>query len=213
MAAISTLRLYIEPEVPGCLNRLIDRAIVQAAREFCNRTRIWKEGSSVSVAVTGVNVPFDVPVSDSEIITVDYLLHNGIELIPITEFELSAADPYWRNDESITPTHYVTKINEKEALLYPKLTAGVSDTVTYEVTLRPSMDATELPDFMTQDFLDAIIDGALERLLNMRKMPWADPEEAARRGTMFKREIYRAKHIVQIGLSTTDQSVRRGTLA
>lgn len=214
MADIVDLMEYIAPEVMGCPDPLIDREVLFTARKLCDHSKIWEETDETLPVVATLNsITFNVSVTNTEIISIEYVMYDGIPLTPITEAELNARVQNWREDTASQPTHYIPKIKDKTARLYPVPSSTDADALTYKIVLRPSMEATELPDFLTQDYLQVLIDGALSRLFNMKKQEWYDPAEAARRRKELKKGIFKANGDKDRGISSYNEQTINTTLA
>jgi len=212
MIDIADIYEYIAPEVMGCPEPLIERAVVKTARKLCNHSLIWDETEEILPAVATIKtIKFDVAVENTEIASIDYVKYNGFPLTVTTEQELNELVPFWPDDTG-EPTHYIPNINGKTARLYPVPTTTDADAITYKVTLRPAINATQLPSFMTTDFLEVLIDGALMILMRMSKEAWYNPAESERRRKELKKGIFRVNTIKMRGYSTYDNQTSANTL-
>lgn len=210
MIPITDITSYIATEIPDAMTLLIEREILQAARKFFERTRIWKEAQESQSTVAAV-ADYDVFMPDeTEIVTWDYVLYDTYDLDPVTEYELTAEQSTWR-DLTGTPTHYITNIRTKTMRLYP--IPNAVGTLKYELTLKPSVGASSLPDFAIEQFQDIIVDGTLSRMYGQARRSWHNPDEAAKRMRMFNNGIYEATDKMIRGTSTTSQEIATTTLA
>lgn len=210
MALITAITPYIATEIPDAMTLLIEREIVQAASKFFERSRIWKDVQESQSTVSGT-ADYDVFMpNESDIVTWDYVLYDGYDIDPVTEYELTAEQSMWR-DITGYPTSYITNIRTKSMRLYP--TPNVVGTLKYELTLKPSVDATTLPDFAVEQFQDIIVDGTLARMYGQATKSWYNPDESAKRMRMFNNGIYEASDKMIRGTSTTSQEIATYTLA
>lgn len=210
MTPITSITPYIATEIPGAMTLLIEREILQAARKFFERTKIWKDVQESQSTVSGT-ADYDVFMPDeSEIVTWDYVLYDGYDIDPVTEYELTAEQSLWR-DVTGTPTSYITNIRTKAMRLYP--TPDAVGALKYELTLKPSVAATTLPDFAIQQFQDILVDGTLARMYGQATRDWYNPDESAKRMRMFNNGIYEATDKMVRGTSTTSQEIATYTLA
>jgi hypothetical protein len=83
------------------------------------------------------------------------------------------------------------------------------DAFTFKVALVPADTATQLPDILRRDHNEAIIDGALSRLMGIRGQPFTDIAEADRRKLSYKRAVLDARIAATLGVSVAgDVSVQ-----
>lgn len=201
MATLDSLVTYIRPEAHGCLDSRIKLEMLFVVRDLCERAKIWKEESEISYVVPSLSeVDLQLPNSKTEIVTIDYVLNDGFEIIPATEYELTASVSQWREQIGV-PTHYVPNLGNRTMRLYP--TPNVSGELEYQLTLKPSLTATEVKDFLVSQFLEAIIDGTLARVLGMNGQTWTNINEALRRKADYEIGVRKAKDKTYRPISTT----------
>lgn len=185
MTALSVIRPFIMPEVPNCPVPLIDRAILTTVRDLCEKAELWKE-TRADVDMTDGEAEIAITVdSAAEIVSVEYVQFNGLELCQTTERELSTWDASWRTTEG-DPTHVFTVLRDSVLRLYPIPNRTVADAIGYEVIVKPAMTATSIADFLYEQHIETIRNGALYELLRMANQPWSNPETA-----IFYRNQYR----------------------
>ena len=73
--------------------------------------------------------------------------------------------------------------NPNQIVVVP--TPDVSADVIFRVAYVPTRTATTCIDWIHEYYLDAIVAGALYRLLSMPAQPWSNPTMAAENGKMF----------------------------
>ncbi|HBG30697.1 MAG TPA: hypothetical protein DDW98_08730 [Gammaproteobacteria bacterium] len=185
MIAVRALRPYVMPEVPGCPVPLVDRAIVKAARDLCDKTFCWKEAATTASMQQGVAELEIEHSACAEIVALEYVSLNGLELIQTSERELSLCDLDWRTFTG-EPTHVYTVISTGKMRLYPIPNRTLSNAISYEVYLKPKLDADDLPDFLQDQYAEVLQHGALYELQRMAGVKWANGEAA-----MFNRRMYR----------------------
>lgn len=150
MARLSELRPSVASEARDCPNPVIDRALVDAARELCEAAAIWRTTFDVDTASGAAEYPLASPVADSEIVRViEPWVCSGRRSLPQGAYHLEG------------PRRLV--------MLYEP----VANPLTVHVQLRPTRAASDLPDVLIGHD-EALQAGALARLLRMRHEPWAD---------------------------------------
>ncbi len=191
---LDSFRSYIAPYVPGCPYLLMDRETIKVARDLCRRVHLWKEMQEVTALRNKVNQIDIGPYPEADVVSIEYVTYNGVELIQTSERELSEYFPRWR-DVSSTPTHFFTVMRDSVIQLYPSPNLNKPRSVKYEVIVMPSLDATSVPWFLFDQFVDVVIDGVLHGLMGILGKEWSNPPEAARREELYKAGLYRARDL------------------
>lgn len=169
--------------VSECPSILIELAVRQAAIDFCHASRIYRTTVSDMDTVAGERDYGLVLPPDTTIVALEWLTLDGGDLEVASSRLLSKSDVG-------TPTHgYATG-----ALLHlsPTPLHSVVGVVSAEVSVKPTHAATELPDEVVNDYNQAIIDGALARLLRIPGKAWTDPNAAGDYFTLFEAAAHRA---------------------
>lgn len=164
----------------GSLIRRRIFAIRQAAIEFCERTRFWRyedEFAITSTDIDGLTAP-----SGSVIYDIDAVWFNGRKLTPKTTGQL-VLEPTWRSGataQTSTPK-YVTQTEPNTIQIVPFQTGQLK----FALFLKPSQDATEVPDFLVDQHRETIAHGALARILLIPNQSFTNPDMAAAFGMAF----------------------------
>lgn len=210
MTELSQFRPYIAPEVPGCPGALIDRAVVRAARKLCEETFCWQgEEAVASVPAGRATVALEVPAC-AEVLGVAYLTYHATELPATSPGALAAWDAQWHTRAG-TPTHYLLEAADAALRLYPKPLAAEPRVLRYALLLRPTVDATALPDLLWPH-VEALAEGALGVLLAQRGQAWSDVGHAERYRVSFKHAIYRLRDAVVRAYAVADLTITPETL-
>lgn len=177
MIAISEFYPYVLPFAPSCPDPVADQYIVQAAIEFCKKTRCWRHQYET-----------DLSGEDDEIICVP----SKASLFEIERawFRLPQGNrwykldvqPYNEVDQNIyetSPTDNTTSriISQKsfDAVSILPLSPGF---VRINTFLVPVYKADMLPKFLFQKFASEIADGALSKILIIPDQPYTNAELA-----------------------------------
>ena len=180
-AFIPNIRMY----APGVSDPAAYFAIRQAAIEFCERTRFWRyedEFAITSTDIDGLTAP-----SGSVIYDIDAVWFNGRKLTPKTTGQLDVLEPTWRSGataQTSTPK-YVTQTEPNTIQIVPFQTGQLK----FALFLKPSQDATEVPDFLVDQHRETIAHGALARILLIPNQSFTNPEMAAAFGMAFQQKI------------------------
>lgn len=135
------------------------RFIRQAARDLCQRCRIWRENDSLSI--TAPEMQGICTIGDAAIVLIQSASLDGRQLEPVTAGWLDEQLPNWANDETEGTALYVTQIAPNTVSVVPR-SAG---TLTARLVLKPSRDATSLPAMLLEDYGEEIGRGAAGRIL------------------------------------------------
>lgn len=183
---------------------MIDQAILNAAIDFCERTKYWVYRSNDVTLVKGksdytLNIP-----NESYIVEIkDGVTHNAESVTQADESIVSdtyGADWY---DEIDTDVKFIIVEQPAKIVTVPKPAASQTKALkNIKLVLRPSIDAIELPDFLYAEFARAIADGAVMELLDRPATeitPWGDMNLADTYRMKFEREVNRIKDKVANG--------------
>lgn len=169
MKALSVFRPRIAPSVYGCLEEVIDRAVLDTAIDFCERSMILKR-MAASFATVASQLEYTLPVTaDTSISTIMRMWCGDQELTPFNE------------DNVGTPFGFVSAItgfssNKGTPRNFHQTGSGViafypiPDSV-YQINIRAAMrplrSSTQIDDILFEDWVEPIVDGALSRLYLM----------------------------------------------
>lgn len=166
---------YVSPDVPGCPQNAQAIALRFAAIAFCEQSLSWSyDHPDVAVVVATPEYPFVPPDSESVVHAITYAEFNGAEI----GYEYSKDNIYiydWRNKTG-TPDYVIMRSNLPNLKLIP--VPDVAGTLKMSVALKPSLDSTGIDDSIFNEYRDAIVHGALARLMLSPKKPYTDGQLA-----------------------------------
>lgn len=158
----------ILPKAPGCPVPAANIALLQAASEFCTRTRTWKDTTTIPVNDLD-DILFDPP-DQSVVLDFESVLFNDIKLEAKTTAWMDQCMRGWRRGNITGYPRFYTQMNHGTLRVAP-IENGL---LTVNVLLKPSMDADQLPDYLFNEFSEVIAWGALGRLLSTPDQPFTD---------------------------------------
>lgn len=179
MKDIAEFLPHIYQYAPGCSAPTAYFGIRQAAIDFCERTRLWRYEDD-----------FDIPGNDVEGITTPYgsVLHEieliqfgGENLTPKTTAWLDEHCRGWRANEMAGQPCYVVQTEPNTLRVVPWQAGHIN----LFLWLKPAQDATDLPDFIVDQYRETIAHGALARILAMPGQPFTNEALAASFGALF----------------------------
>lgn len=160
----------ILPWAPGVPEPTAFTCILRAAQAFSERTRLWRDRDQFNVTPTSCNVVC-APVG-AELFEIESARFNGCLLEPISLADLDEKHPTWRQ-MSAGEARWITQTEPGSVLLVPTCTG----TLDLSTLLRPTDDATQLPDLFRQ-YTQVIADGALAEILMLPAQSFSDPSRA-----------------------------------
>lgn len=189
----------IAPDVPGCPDPLIERAVQETVQDFCRRTRSLTRTVDDIDATAGANT-FGAPLIEAGeyVVEVQRAWYLGKELDILTPDEVG--DEHGIYDWKTRIGTPIALTQEREDAFW--LAAGLSTTVADALTMRAAIGytdaATTCDDLLRRERRYTIRDGARARLLVMSQS-WKSADLASVCGAAYESAV----------ASATVQSVRR----
>lgn len=188
MAAWSAFAPWVKPLVPGCPDPMVERALCDAAIEFCELTQAFVQRATLR-ARNG-RATYEVQSDDGIPGMVQGVTLADRVLSPVfIEALTNRYGEEWQNHTG-TPRHYLAD-NEDTLRLYPIPEADETGTLT--LTTRPGRADTQWDDRLYERYGEVVADGALARLLNQVSTPWAAPDLALQRRQRFMQGINKVR--------------------
>ena len=178
-------------DVHGCTYAVAERAVRNAAREFCERTGVLRTSLDPVVTHGAISIyPFDAA-SQMEVVKVLSASLDGQELALLLP------------DEAGSGARGLVVLNPAEFLLQPVPATGQKVLVT--ATLTPSLKATGIDDLVYARHAEAIAQGAKARLYDMAEQPFSNPERAAKARENFEEAVGKCARDASKGYSRAPQ--------
>ena len=172
---------YIMPYAPGCSEPMANQAIITAAREFCQRTRLWRSDDKFALS-DDCNI---VCAPDgADVYEIEHARFDGRPLEPIGYAELNREFPNWRTYDGGQPK-WISQL-EHDAVIVAPYTAG---TLELGLLLVPSEGADQLPDFLAKHYRQVIAWGALREIMLIPNQSFTSPDGAALYGARFEQKV------------------------
>ncbi|MGQ5522920.1 phage adaptor protein [Chitinimonas sp. PSY-7] len=188
MQPIETLLNGLLPFVPDCPEPVALHWLRDSAARLCSESGIWKALITLPVKAGQVAVPIAVP-AGAAIANIKAVTFNGEPLEPKADVLLDEAHPNWLSGVAGKPFCYGEGASNA---ITPFPTAD--GTLTLRCTLKPSMDATELPGSLINDWGSIIQAGALMMLYLQPDKPWSNPSAAGTQASLFEQGVREARH-------------------
>jgi len=193
---------YIAGAMPMCPDPVIERAVVDACRDFCQHTLLWDENMLTAINIVDGTHTYTLASTSGDIAGVDYVEVDSVPIFPTSVNEMNKTCVEWRDVVATRSTRYVVGMANSIRLIYEP-DEDVTGGLKVWVCLKPLEAATSVQDFLWRDYQKAIADGAKAALLEMPGMEWTNPQlgaffqekyEAARATAMMKKFTGRTRH-------------------
>lgn len=193
MAAIETLYPGVLASAPSVPEVLLDRALLETARDFCRRTRYLRtQLDPISLVADTSSYALTLP-TDTALVDIIGVTLNGSELTPKTVEQLRRADPDWEAATG-TPDYYFRE-GSADIRLVGTPQADDADALVVRVALMPTLSAATIDDVLTDDHGEELVNGALFRLLKIPGKAWTDKGAADYYGALYESRIGEATHV------------------
>ena len=189
MAAYSSLVKEVLPYVPLCPDSLVEQNIRAAAIAFCERSKAYILDLDAFSTIAGVyEYDFDIP-TGTEVHQILYMTEDGNDMDPISPRSLELNYPDWR-DRTGNPHVYLQKT--PTSFWVVPVPSGTRQVIV-SVALKPSRTSNNIDTTIANQYRDAIIYGALYRLLRIPSREWTDVGAAREYLAQFNLEIQQAE--------------------
>lgn len=162
----TNLRVYF-PSSPA---KATNQAVLDAAREFCTQSTIWRVDYSVAVTAGDTSFNVVIPAESALLAVVDVGITQNGQTLPVDYM----VDPVGL---TVTFTGPIPMSGNAECVL----------------VLEPSHDATSIADVITDKWRDGILNGAIERMYRSPIFPEHDFNKADYYRNEFHRVVAQAK--------------------
>jgi hypothetical protein len=172
MTTVATMRQLVITQIPEANDMLIDRVLIEVAREFCTKTRVLRRNVTETVTASTLNVTLTPP-TDTELVDIVSATLDDNRLERKTTAQLDAINPKWRTEAG--NSDYITLSDDlNDVLVAPLSQTTYASGLVVRGSWRPVLGATTFDDRLVSDYSDALLAGAYGRLYSVPNQPWAD---------------------------------------
>jgi len=217
--SISAWRTEVEYYVKGPDNALVDWAVLEALRDFCYHTGLWRytltridvaadeaEYAFTDIETDGKNVLDAIVWAKYKEDDADDDQFSDLELLEFDSEELRRRGA-WEFQESTSPSGIMVT-PAKLFRLYPIPTEDSDAGLYIKVQVKPATDATKVPLFFFDDYHKGITHGAVSILQNMTNKPWTEKDHAKDNWNQYRAVRENAKSDRQHGRAARTLRVR-----
>lgn len=164
-----------------CPEPLAIRMLRDAARDFCQQSRIWRDTDTIPV--TSPEFEGVCTIQDAAIVMIEAAHMDETALEPITARQLDEIRRNWATDTStLSNARYITQLRPDTITLYPQQVG----TITARLILKPSRTAWQIPDFLIDGYGSEIASGALGSILLVPGTEYVNPQLGAYHASRFE---------------------------
>ena len=182
----------IRPELPGIFDAMLDQAIVQVARDFCMRTRCWRD-DFFSQGTKAGEASYELGAAWGDPVSVLLLEVNGRVLFD----ELNPDRAEYPNHRPPFRLSADFGLLTLEGCEVPGVDS--QDGLVTAGAMQPAVNAALLPDMLLYRYSEEMRLGVLARLLVLGGKPWTDRELAVAYRTEYESMRSRATHLIARG--------------
>lgn len=169
-----------------------EQAIRRTVIQFCSESWIWKVFQDPVSVLIGISQYDLEPESGSDVSAVVAVELDGVPLIPKTPVLLNKEIPRWKTVAG-TPK-YFTQMDTESLYLAPLPQSSQNNALSITLALQPTQKSDGFPAWIYNQYADALIQGAVARLMLMSGKPWADPANGLDHRNTFTAEIANARN-------------------
>lgn len=191
--AFSTLAPKVNTSLPGCPYPLVAQYVRDAAIRVCERTLVWRyEQPEILLTPGQAEYTFPTPVdTDVQAVLAVTLNDEHLRVAPLeVAFEQHPQWPVLTDDpdeiaERGSQPQLLTQVGVRSFVVLPMPDAERDYRLRFIYALKPTRDAADMAGDILSEYEDAIVHGALQHLLVMPGVEWADRELASYHAKQF----------------------------
>ena len=177
---------FVLPELNGVPTDLVDIYLRRAAIEFCEETSVYVADHDPISLIKGIaEYDLEAPETETDIVSVKKAWVGNAPIDYLSQDTLNQRMSYWPADEATQPTAF-TQQTQTSIIVYPKPTESFRNGLKMKVVLRPSLNATQIADWVATKYIQEITDGAKAMLMAMENKPWSSPSGEAKYRAQFE---------------------------
>lgn len=185
MAEITAFYRWVEVAAEGVARPVVDQEIRRALDRFLRYTGLWSE-QHAAIQIEDGEASYEVTPPEAGLLT-------RVSAVYYKTMPCGPAHPGWGvqyTGGGSAPYAYWLDAKTANTITLAPVPAGdftAEDTLTFLGIYTLAADAAEVPDFLFDQYLEGIVDGALARIFAIPGKVWSDPAEADRRQKSFMR--------------------------
>ena len=210
MATFESLLHDVLPSVYGCSDPVAIAAIRSAAIDFCTKSEVYQQELDPVTTVAKI-YEYDLePPKHTVVHKILWLINDGEKLEPVSTGLLEQRLPAWRDKANAGIPKYFVQQGQDVFFLAPMPAATKVESVILRAVLKPEVAALELDDEIINNYKDAIVNGALFRLLRTPAKVWTDYSAAQIYASLYAEGVKEAEASARASNTPIARSVKYG---
>jgi hypothetical protein len=186
----SALVTEILPDVLGCPDFTIERAVRDACVEFCDTALVYTvDQDPVRIIANIAEVDLEIP-TGTRLVQVLRAQIGRLPLERISRDDLFNSGRDWKKEKGRPQA--ITFESERSVRLVPIPSERLADPLHIRFAVAPTMASTSVPDSVGERYFRDLVYGAKSILLNMPGQPWTNPPLATLCRSLFERGMREA---------------------
>jgi hypothetical protein len=181
-------------DVAGCPPLAIREALKEAFATFCEQSGFWAEDlEPISLSAEIADYDLSPPVG-ARVVTLLSATYRGTPIAAYSGADVEQDMRGWLTSVGGTPVAYQLFLDDAAQMirLYPTPAADEDEALVVRASLKPTADATSLPDWFYEDWRMVLASGALSNLCAVPSKTWSNAELAVYHGKLFRQGITKA---------------------
>lgn len=217
MQALDVFLSRLLPQVPGCPDILAKQSLLDSAIEFCEETSIIQSTSNPQTVTAGTATYSLTLPTQQAVSTTLKVWHNTTLLYPATPEQVTDILAYVAAAGSDTaprgtPEAYY-EFTPGVIGLYPVPKTTATLAFSARIATKPTRSASTLEDVLYNDWVEAIVGGAIGRICATPGQAFSDAGRSAAGYAKFWLDVAKATNIALRGRVRTSIAVRGPTFA
>jgi hypothetical protein len=203
---------YVLPETPGCTNEVALLALKNTVIDFCEKSLIHQVDHDPITLAKGI-IDYDLePLKDTLVTKIIKVYYKDQPLNPIAPDDIGDGTFYNRFYQGAQipegpPQGYFQKDARTVSVVpFPRETERLA--LTMRVALKPTRSASQVTDFLFEEYAETIGHGAISRLALSKNKPYYDPGLAGARNVLYTAGINMARQRANKGYTRSVTQVR-----
>ena len=210
MATFESLLPDVLPSVYGCSDPVAIAAIRSSAIDFCTKSEVYQQELDPVTTVAKI-YEYDLePPKNAVVHKILLLINDGQKLEPVSTGLLEQRLPDWRDKANAGIPKYFVQQSQSLFYLAPMPATTKVESVLLRAVLKPTADALLLDDEIINNHKDAIVNGALFRLLRTPAKVWTDYQAAQMYAALYAEGVKEAENKARSSNTPIARSVKYG---
>jgi hypothetical protein len=179
------------PEVPGCPDITVERAIRDSVIEFCDMTLCYTvDQDPVSVYAGLSEIDLEIPTSTRLVQVLRAMLGTN-QLSRFSRDDLFGTGKAWQTEKGRPQA--ITYASETSVRILPIADQILTEKLYIRFAVTPTRASTSVADAIGERYFKEFLHGAKSMLLQMPQQTWTNPQQAAAYRMQFERDMREAK--------------------